>query len=560
MYNGNTTYGRKDHRVSDSELPNNPHIDSLHEDDLGDRNAYLNELLSKPLPQELQDYFIETYKLKTEEDYVEFMQSFEFIKEYARHDILLFSEQILGNVVKEFHKEFAKQVYGHRAITLAPRDTGKSHFFTVCLPIWLAFYDKSPKTLILSETDDQAKEKLDRVKETIESNVILSSELMVPLNSKESVWNKNHIKLKNGCEIKAKGFNSKLRGNHPTCLIMDDVLSDQNSLTKQQREALFQYYGRTIVPMVTKKGMIQIIGTAQHEDDLLHRLGKFSKMKFLKLKAYDEDTQESIWPERLTPEHLSTFKKTFGIVAFEKEYQNNPMADNLSLFPLHILEKCLDEDLTYVNEYYGSQKVFMGVDFSQPGKEGDYTVIPVARQDKDLTLRLLSYKRFRDDPEAKESFTDRQIESIADSCKRYNVTLGFLEDNAFQSVYAEYFKKKTQLPLRGNNVSRAGKNSMINGVPGIRILMENGKIKFPYKTPEDREKTEQIIREFNGLVLSDTGKLAAQEGHDDIPMAMYQMIEASKEVTSMGVFMPAKQMLKKGSAHSVLSGRRRKRF
>ena len=545
----------------DSDRPDSEDSENLAEEDLGDRNAYLKEVLSRPLPEELHDYFVKTYHLNTEEDYLDFLQGFEFIKEMARYDILLFSEQILGNVVKEFHKEFAKQIYGRRSITLAPRDTGKSWFFSTCFPIWLAYYNKSPKTLILSETEDQAKRILEDIKTLIESNALLADELMIKSTSKDTIWNKGHIKLKNNCEIRAKGFLSKLRGNHPTCLIMDDVLSNQNSLTKQQRENLFTYYGQTVVPMVTKKGMIQIVGTAQHEDDLLHRLGKSGMMKFLKLKAYDEETGDSIWPERLTTKHLENYKKTFGLISFEKEYQNNPMADNLSLFPIHILEKCLDEDLSYQDAYSGMQKVFMGVDFSMPGvKDGDYTVLTTARQDRNQILHLLNYERFRDEPEVKTLFVDKQIEAIASMCKRYNVTLGFLETNAFQSVYSEFFKKKSVLPLRGNNVTRAGKNSLLNGIPGIRVLMENGKIKFPYKTELDRQKTEQIIREFNGLILNENGKIGCREGHDDIPMSMFQLVQAAQQVSSIGNFMPTRDLFKHGRSSSVLGSKPKRRL
>jgi hypothetical protein len=376
------------------------------------------------------------------------------------------------------------------------------------------------------------------------------------------VWNKGEIITKNGVRIKAKSFTSRMRGWHPSTLILDDVLSDQNSLTTQQRKQLFKYFGETIRPLVHKRGMILLVGTAQHKDDLLHALGGGKEYKFLKLKAFNEDTGDSIWPEMLPVDELDKYKKTHGIVSFEKEYQNNPLADNLSLFPLHVLEKCLDENLSYVKEYNGAGKVFLGADFSMAGvKDGDYTVVAAARMDKNGVISCLNYERFRDEPDSKDMFVDRQIDTVARQCKAFNVTLGYLESNAFQRIYAEFFKKKTNLPLRGNVVTHSGKNSLQSGIPGIRILMENDKIRFPYKTDEDKQRTEQIIREFNGLTMTDHGRISNQQGHDDIPMAFFHLIQASKEVSEMFFFKPSPTTMRKSRAHSINSKfRGKKRF
>lgn len=528
---------------------------------LGDPNAYYHSFLSSPLPEELTHYLIKRHKLDTTEKYVNYLQSVDFIKEIAEYDYLLFFEQILGFIVKDFHKKFVQQVYANRAITLAPRGVGKSHFFSVCLSIWLAFYNKSKFTMILSETEDQAKRILEDIKNIIESNELLKNKLMIEKSSKDSIWNKNEIKLKNNCVIKAKSFTAKLRGNHPSAIILDDVLSNQNSLTKQQREDLFNYYAQTIRPMATKHARILFVGTAQHKDDLLHKLGQSTSFKFLKLKAYDEDSGNSIWPEQLPKAELEDYRKTYGIVSFEKEFQNNPMSDKLSLFPLYVLEKCLDESMSYVNEYYGAQKVFLGGDFSAAGaNQGDYTVITVARVDGNSNIHLMNYERFRDNPENQDMFVDKQIETVSRYCRQFNVTLGMLESNNFQRIYADFFKKKTNLPLKGNIVTRSGKNSLESGIPGIRVLMENNKIRFPYKTAEDRIKTEEIIREFNGLVLTEDGRISNQRGHDDAVMSLFHLIAATLSMTSTMTYKPANKALMKNSKAHNFVGRKRKRF
>lgn len=107
---------------------------------------------------------------------------------------------------------------------------------------------------------------------------------------------------------------------------------------------------------------------------------------------------------------------------------------------------------------------------------------------------------------------------------------GLLEANLFQRVYPEHFKKYTNLPLKGHVVTNSGKNSYDSGVLSFRPLFENQKFVFPYKTPSDKEITDQLIREFSGMVRKD-GKLGNFRHHDDCVMAMWHMLSASRQTS-----------------------------
>jgi hypothetical protein len=53
-------------------------------------------------------------------------------------------------------------------------------------------------------------------------------------------------------------------------LILDDIQSDQNTTSAEQRDKTWRYFSGTIVPMNPTK--LVVVGTAMHHDDLLHRL------------------------------------------------------------------------------------------------------------------------------------------------------------------------------------------------------------------------------------------------------------------------------------------------
>lgn len=50
------------------------------------------------------------------------------------------------------------------------------------------------------------------------------------------------------------------------------------------------------------------------------------------------------------------------------------------------------------------------------------------------------------------------------------------------------------------------------GVPSLSILFQHGKIVLPYKTPDDKHKTDTLINEFHGFGSTES---------NDIVMAMW---------------------------------------
>ncbi len=94
---------------------------------------------------------------------------------------------------------------------------------------------------------------------------------------------------------------------HPDLLLLDDVLNDANSLTSEQRERTYRFFMGTLMPMNARQ--IVAIGTAIHQDDLLSHLGRgmgtgrdrhHTRLGFRAetYRALDEDTGETLWPER----------------------------------------------------------------------------------------------------------------------------------------------------------------------------------------------------------------------------------------------------------------------
>lgn len=503
--------------------------------DLGDPFYYTRKILSDPIqsPKYLDLFVKFGGNLSDPQEKAAFFASEEYLDLLCEDDFNLFAERVLGYTVKPHHVQWTDDFVNNKhCIILAPREHGKTAWLVGYI-IWNAFYKKKQNIMVFSETLGQGKMILGgefSIKEQMESNPKLHSIYPTDYTRK---WSETQIKLSNGVRIEIAGWDQRVRGRHPDLIILDDVLSDQNSGTKEARKKVLHFFTHVIVPMRKKNTQIIIIGTAHHPDDLLFTLGNTGEYTFRRYQAVDEETSIALWPEKHSFDSLQKFRRAYGELAYQREYQNNPISDSLSFFPPEILDMCKDYNLTYMNSYAGPEITHLGGDLSPPGGakkgDGDYTVYMAGELDKEECINILNYIRFRDSFDSKDLFLEKQINILKSYCHLFQVDHGFIEEVGFQSIYTkELIRKQTNLPIKGLNVTNSGKKSLTAGIPYIRSLMEKGKIRVPYKTPDDRAKTDEMFREFLGVIMDEKGRIGNMGYHDDCVTAMWMLVESTK--------------------------------
>jgi len=122
-------------------------------------------------------------------------------------------ERTLGYYLKHFHKEWIDLFLKHnRLCIIAATGHGKSAIFGVAIPLWLSFYKRNKKILVVSHTMEQAVSLLDRIKFEIANNEMLKR--LEPEQKQGYVWSKTVIDTTTGCRIFCKPYNENLRGYH----------------------------------------------------------------------------------------------------------------------------------------------------------------------------------------------------------------------------------------------------------------------------------------------------------------------------------------------------------
>ena len=460
----------------------------------------------------------------------------DFLEWLRKNDLAYFAESVLNMEVATVHKKWSQLVTTNDKLAIqAPRDHGKSFFFSFAYPIWRAYYNWIPTKLkdakefksiprvsigyIFSNTQDQAIKLLDLVKREIEDNPKLWH--LIP--EKKDVWSKTEIKLSNGAIIRARGWGVSVRGAHPVWIIADDCLNDESIYSEITRQKQIDYFYSAVTPMLVPCGQLVTVGTPFHQEDLYKSLRQNMAYSFHTFPAFDEKGHP-LWPTRYSKEMLMKRKDEVGSTRFSREYLCNPVSDGASLFPDYIIQKCLEPGLemkSYISaKEYKEIDVFMGVDLAISSTVGaDYTVVTTVGRRRDDGLRiLLDITRFKG-LSMREQL--RRVQDIATAFKPLKI---FVENNGFQRVFVDELVSQTDLPVEGFTTTGSNKNDASRGVLQLQVIMESGRFVIPRMTERCIEKTDPLINELKAFSYVE-GKLQGLGAHDDCVMSLWIAME-----------------------------------
>ena len=422
---------------------------------------------------------------------------------------------LIGN----HHEEWDELVSTYRRLCImAPRDHGKTFFFDFAFPIWMAVTFPGRTGFIFSSTQDQAIRILDDIKQEIESNPKLSH--LVPPRKAGERWSSTSIRLTNGSRIYARGFMTRVRGAHPFWIVVDDGLNDETAYSETVRRKQIDYFYNAITNMIVPGGIILVVGTPFHQQDLYGDLAENPEYEFRKFQALNGIGERPLWPERYNRLRLLQKRREIGTVRFTREFQCEAVADDMSLFPLILFQQAPQEQRTaklgLPLEFWREVGVtpYMGVDFALSSSvQADYTVIWVMGVDGFGNRWIIDI--FRDRGMSYQS----QLSKMNELGRKYEPALLFVEANQAQRIFGDELIRTTDLPIQ-KYTTGAEKNTLERGVPSLRVLLENCKFRIPRGDRASVEATNNWINEMRSITFVD-GKITTVAGHDDLVMACW---------------------------------------
>lgn len=210
-----------------------------------------------------------------------------------------------------FHKEMFRvtEEYQHKLnVFMAFRGSGKSTILNLSNALWSILGKHQKKfVIVMSKTRLQSQSHFDNIKQELEENELLKSDLGPFQTSKED-WGAYTIEIpKYGAKIMCIGANQNIRGlkyrNHRPDLIICDDIEDMNSFgDKNEVESLHNWFMNELWSIGNEKTNIVVLGNLLSEYSILITLFKSIRKKELDgiFKAYPllDDCNRILWSAR----------------------------------------------------------------------------------------------------------------------------------------------------------------------------------------------------------------------------------------------------------------------
>lgn len=273
-----------------------------------------------------------------------------------------------------------------------PRNSFKSSVAQALIP-WLLWHNQNLRIMIDSETLANAKLYLAGIKDVLDNNEMLR---LICVNEKGEYLLEPNKKLGGGFvedqvillhrtkvglkepSIFCSGVDNARTGMHPDVIMMDDLVSERNVATAAQIQKVEEHYKYSLSLLEIGGGLLLVIGTRYHMNDLYGHLIESKALDTLIRPAIADDGT-LYFPTRLTHEFLREMRTEQGSYIYSCQYMLNPINPEDAIFK--------KEHLQYIEDLSVAPKItkrYITVDpaISQ-NERADFTVFLVTGVDED---------------------------------------------------------------------------------------------------------------------------------------------------------------------------------
>lgn len=398
--------------------------------------------------------------------------------------------------------KLSKREIKNLIVNIPPRH-GKSELISKYFPVWYLALNPDERVILTTYQNKFASYWGIRIKEVIEEN----SEKIDLIISK-SARSSNYFELKGyKGSVTCVGVGGSITGKGGNLIIVDDpIKNDQEANSFLKREKLWDWFKATLYTRLEPNGVMVLVMTRWHEDDLCGRLLNMyfknydlkncqikikeatcnCKWCLLSLPALASENDilgrkkgEPLWLERFSKDDLFEIKNVLGDYWFSALYQQNPVSNagrlfNRKLFRYFVIKsgKYLLLDSKETSNVHKSISIdncsnFAVMDLATSLSEGaDYTVALVFALSSDTDILVLDVIREHIEGAGHLSL----IEKI---CLKYHPLLVGIENTQYQSTLIQMASRKG-LPVKS---IRADKDKLSRALP-ILAKMEQGQVYF----------------------------------------------------------------------------------
>lgn len=229
-------------------------------------------------------------------------------------------------------------------------EAGKTQQITVGRTLWLLGRDPRKRYAVLSATQGAAVKIIRSIKGHIERNTILRE--VWPDLKRGTLWTDNAIEVERPAGIKDPSVQAyspeggSIQGARLDGLIIDDVLTENNTFTQYQREKITSWVRSSAFSRLSEDAFIVFLTNAWHPRDLAHELER--QGWWARRYPVVTDLGELLWPERWSMERINkTRDEVLGAFEFSRQMLCKPRDEGRSRFQKAWIENCLERGEGY---------------------------------------------------------------------------------------------------------------------------------------------------------------------------------------------------------------------
>lgn len=328
-----------------------------------------------------------------------------------------------------FHEEFWELCCSDsRYVAIAaPRGHAKSTSITLSYGLAAMLFRDRKFVIIVSDTESQAILFLNQIKSELLDNEELRA--LFGIESLEKDTERDIIvKMADGHRFRvvARGSQQNVRGllwngQRPDLILGDDLENDEIVLNSDRREKFRRWMYGALLPILSPRGIVRIVGTILHLDSFLNRVMPDEASKFtiqdelksysikedqfwksVKYKAHNSDYSKILWTARWDKKKLQTIRAKYveeGLPdVYSQEYLNQPLDESRAYFKKHEFKNIEERTLEHIIGGALELNYYVGVDLAISDKErADYSAFVVVGVDSSNKMYVVEVIRDRMD-------------------------------------------------------------------------------------------------------------------------------------------------------------------
>jgi predicted phage terminase large subunit-like protein len=430
----------------------------------------------------------------------------------------------LRHKLEHFHLDLIEtSTRATKSLILFPAAHGKTTIISTLLPIWAFCRDPDIRMANILKNEDEAS----KVMQAIHAECLGNDELVRdfgPFYDKERTWAMGAITVAKRTIIAKEPtlavFGSGARtalGHRTDWTICDDIITDKNSATPEQRSKIREWFN--LGPMTMAEDIddrLTVIGTMFHPEDLYHDLLELRSPETGELiwetRKYDaitdEEAHKTLWEARWPWARLMEQKAGTGTLDFNKRYRNFAVDPSRMLFKEEYVkggyigkEKypgCLDGGYR-VGDYDPSWRRVAAIDpavgVSRHAKFSAHLVLATGScKEHERCYWIVDLTR--------DQFTlPRLVDLVIQEHEQYDLLKSIVEVNSFQAGLEQAIQQKLSdqglaLTIEPHHTTRTNKPDPELGVQALVPWFENGQVHIPWADAASRRKMTQLVDEL----------------------------------------------------------------